>query len=181
MWHLSGRTKIFIALLMNSKPSFQAPIQWYCVSYLRRYKCRYSLISSFVSLTFWGPYLKCEAIAHKTAKVLTVITILIVSGLRVNRQFLHLLPLGSIIRPNSLADVIMELPLLKNPLCISRLLIHWSVFHFHYGDVIMDAIASQITSLAIVYSIVYSDADQRKHQSSASLAFVRGILRTNGQ
>ena len=39
----------------------------------------------------------------------------------------------------------------------------------------MGAIASQITSLTIVYSIVYSDADQRKHQSSASLAFVRGI------
>ena len=38
----------------------------------------------------------------------------------------------------------------------------------------MGAIASQITSLAIVYSTVYSDADQRKHQSSASLAFVRG-------
>ena len=37
--------------------------------------------------------------------------------------------------------------------------------------------ASQITSLTIVYSIVYSDADQRKHQSSASLAFVRGIHR----
>ena len=36
----------------------------------------------------------------------------------------------------------------------------------HYGDVIMGAIASQITSLTIVYSIVYSDADQRKHQSS---------------
>ena len=43
----------------------------------------------------------------------------------------------------------------------------------HCDDVIMDAIASQITSLTIVYSIVYSDADQRKHQSSASLAFVR--------
>ena len=42
----------------------------------------------------------------------------------------------------------------------------------HYGDVIMGAIASQITSLTIVYSTVYSDADQRKHQSSASLAFV---------
>ena len=41
----------------------------------------------------------------------------------------------------------------------------------------MGAIASQITSLAIVYSIVYSDADQRKHQSSVSLAFVRGIHR----
>ena len=48
---------------------------------------------------------------------------------------------------------------------------------YHYGDAIMDAIASQITSLTIVYSIVYSDADQRKHQSSASLAFVRGIHR----
>ena len=47
----------------------------------------------------------------------------------------------------------------------------------HYGDVIMGAIASQITSLTIVYSTVYSDADQRKHQSSASLAFVRGIHR----
>ena len=47
----------------------------------------------------------------------------------------------------------------------------------HYNDVIMGAIASQITSLTIVYSIVYSDADQRKHQSSASPAFVRGIHR----
>ena len=42
----------------------------------------------------------------------------------------------------------------------------------------MGAIASQITSLTIVYSIVYPDADQRKHQSSASLAFLRGIHRT---
>ena len=48
---------------------------------------------------------------------------------------------------------------------------------FHYTDVIMGAIASQITSLTIVYSTVYSDADQRKHQSSTSLAFVRGIHR----
>ena len=45
--------------------------------------------------------------------------------------------------------------------------------------VIWDAIAmiSQITSLTSVCSTVYSDADQRKHQSSASLAFVRGIHR----
>ena len=41
----------------------------------------------------------------------------------------------------------------------------------------MAAIATQITSLTIVYSIVYSGADQRKHQSSASLASVRGIHR----
>ena len=44
----------------------------------------------------------------------------------------------------------------------------------YYNDVIMGAVASQITSLTIVYSTVDSDADQRKHQSSASLAFVRG-------
>ena len=41
----------------------------------------------------------------------------------------------------------------------------------------MSAMTSQITSLTIVYSTVYSDADQRKHQSSTSLAFVRGIHR----
>ena len=47
----------------------------------------------------------------------------------------------------------------------------------HYDDVIMNAMASQITSLTIVYSTVYSGADQRKHESSASLAFVWGIHR----
>ena len=46
----------------------------------------------------------------------------------------------------------------------------------HSNDVIMSAIA-QITSLTTVYSTVYSGADQRKHQSSASLAVVRGIHR----
>ena len=47
----------------------------------------------------------------------------------------------------------------------------------HYCDVIMGAITSQITSRTIVYSTFYSDADQGKHQSSASLAFVRRIHR----
>ena len=41
----------------------------------------------------------------------------------------------------------------------------------------MGAMTSQKTSLTIVYSIVCSGADQRKYQSSASLAFVRGIHR----
>ena len=41
----------------------------------------------------------------------------------------------------------------------------------------MTMMASQITSLTVVYSTVYTDADQRKHQSSASLAFVWGIHR----
>ena len=39
----------------------------------------------------------------------------------------------------------------------------------------MSAMASQITSLTIVYSTVHSGVDQRKHQTSASLTFVRGI------
>ena len=47
----------------------------------------------------------------------------------------------------------------------------------HCNDVIMIAMASQITSLAIVCSVLYSGADQRKYQRSASLAFVRGIHR----
>ena len=45
----------------------------------------------------------------------------------------------------------------------------------HYNDVIIGAMVSRITNLTIVYSTVYSGADQRKHQSSALLAFMRGI------
>ena len=47
----------------------------------------------------------------------------------------------------------------------------------HYNDVIMSAMASQITSLMIVYASVYSDPVQRKYQSPASLAFMSGIHR----
>ena len=63
-----------------------------------------------------------------------------------------------------------------------------SLYHqYHYDDVIMTTMSSQITSLTVVYSTLYSDADQRKHRSSASLAFVWGIhrdrwiVRTKGQ
>ena len=41
----------------------------------------------------------------------------------------------------------------------------------------MGAMASQITGVTIVYSTVCSGAHQRKHQSSASLAFAREIYR----
>ena len=47
----------------------------------------------------------------------------------------------------------------------------------HDDDVKMSAMASQITSLTIACSTVYSGTDDRKHQNSASLAFVRGIHR----
>ena len=51
----------------------------------------------------------------------------------------------------------------------------------HYSDVIIGAIPSQITSLTIVYATVYSNAYQRKHQSSASLAFVGGNSPVTGE
>ena len=57
----------------------------------------------------------------------------------------------------------------------------------HYNDVIMGAIASQITNLTIVYSIVYSDADQRNIKDPRHWPLCveftgdRWIPRTNGQ
>ena len=48
---------------------------------------------------------------------------------------------------------------------------------WHYSDVTMSAMAYEITGISIVYSTVCSGADQRKHQRSASLVFVRGIHR----
>ena len=47
----------------------------------------------------------------------------------------------------------------------------------HYSDFVMGTMVFQMTSLTIVYSTIYSGEDQRKRQSSASLAFVRGIHR----
>ena len=55
--------------------------------------------------------------------------------------------------------------------------LHDILKYTHYDDVIMTILASQITSLPVVCSIVYSGVNQRKHQSSASLAFVRKIHR----
>ena len=58
------------------------------------------------------------------------------------------------------------------------ILIRWAAYAEKYhNDGIMSTIASQITSPTIVYSTIYSGADQRKHRSSASLAFVQGIHR----
>ena len=64
--------------------------------------------------------------------------------------------------------------------CIQQYIISYflgRILTCHYDNVIMDWIASQITSLPVVCSIVYSGVNQRKHQSSASLAFVWEIHR----
>ena len=52
-----------------------------------------------------------------------------------------------------------------------------SLWDHNYNDVMMGAMVSQIPSLTIVYSTVYSGVDQIKHQSSTSLDFVWGIHR----
>ena len=48
----------------------------------------------------------------------------------------------------------------------------------HYSGFIMGTMASQVTGVSIVFSTVCSSAEQRKHQSSASKAFKRGIHRS---
>ena len=53
----------------------------------------------------------------------------------------------------------------------------WKDSPLHYSDVIISAMASQIFGVSIVYSTVCSGADQSRYQSSASLAFLRGIHR----
>ena len=53
----------------------------------------------------------------------------------------------------------------------------WCLIDNHFNDVIMSAMASQITGVSIVYLTVSSGAYQIKHQSFASLAFVQGIHR----
>ena len=69
-------------------------------------------------------------------------------------------------------------------LWVSGEVIAWKIFdcitgsqqkHNHHSDVIIGMMASQITGVSIVYWTVCSGANQRNHQSSASLAFVRGI------
>ena len=51
------------------------------------------------------------------------------------------------------------------------------IYYYHFSDVIMGEMASQINGVSSVYSTVCSGADRRKHQSSSLLAFVRGIYR----
>ena len=62
-------------------------------------------------------------------------------------------------------------------LCLCTMQQYMSGTMYHYCDVIMGAMASKISSLTSVYTTVYSGANQRKPQSSASLAFMRGIHR----
>ena len=54
----------------------------------------------------------------------------------------------------------------------------WVTFTTHYNYVIMGAMASKSPASRLFTQPFIQGADQRKHQSSASLAFVRGIHRS---
>ena len=70
----------------------------------------------------------------------------------------------------------------REQLVISSLQRSLSHIYFHFCDVIMATMASQITSPTVVYSTVYSNAaDQRRYQCSASLAFFAGSSPGNGE
>ena len=87
-------------------------------------------------------------------------------------------------RPESHMDIVINISVKKTmfltstvcPVMLLMSLVGSFTTH-HYSDVILSAMASQIASVSIVYSTVCSGADQREHQSFASLAFVMGIYR----
>ena len=68
----------------------------------------------------------------------------------------------------------------RGPLCscAKTMWVHYGKI-CHYSDAVMSAMASKITGVSIVCSTVCSGGDQRKNQSSASLAFVSGTHRDN--
>ena len=116
--------------------------------------------------------------------------------IHVKQPFIPKIPMSNILNPHNFCkNISAALLVLKVPLLINWRNRYWSNrclimqnrnirdikqqydAPFHYCDAIMGTIVSEITSLTIVYKTVYSDADQSKHQSSASLAFVWGIHR----
>ena len=72
-----------------------------------------------------------------------------------------------------------------NRKCQHYVYVKWSNQSTMYNDVIMSTMVFQIISVSVICSTVCLGADQRKHQSSPSLVFVRGIHRwiplTKGQ
>ena len=81
-------------------------------------------------------------------------------------------------RLDVVADLVKFIVKQDSPLALCQPTLQWKLSWINnYGDVIMNAMASQITYVSIVYSTVCSGTDQRKHQSSVSLPFVGGIHR----
>ena len=122
----------------------------------------------------------CRLIGAKPLSEPQYVGILLIGPLRSNLKFNR--NSNIFIQENAFeSDVCETAAILSRPQCVRAGRAHgdslsiWPWVTRHHCDVIMDAWASQITSLTIVYSTAHSGPDQRKQQSSASLAFVRGI------
>ena len=97
--------------------------------------------------------------------------------LTIDRDYLHSVPCPTWRHPvNYLHKTLVYERISLQPKADIDFHVIWN----HDNDVKMGAIASQITSLTIVDSTVYSDANQRKHQSSSSLAFYNGGIQRDG-
>ena len=95
---------------------------------------------------------------ESTTKVLTVMT-------SIRKVSIHTIKIQASLRIDNSSLVVLAFVFNEMPRYF---------LYSYYSDVILGAMASHITSLRIVYSTFYSGADQRKHQSFASLAFVCG-------
>ena len=132
------------------------------------------LHNSALRVPFWQPTVRPVAIKLQSCQFL----VFSVRTFHMKHSFYNTIECGSVVM------LFLQIVHKTNLIARTEILIRYahsflvgSKWMNRYGDVIMGTIASQITSLTIVYATVYSDADQRKHQSSASLAFVWGIHR----
>ena len=91
------------------------------------------------------------------------------------KKYFHLIAIYDSVQTKQMLFICNGLNILTDDIVV-----YLSHTRSYYDDVIMGMMASLITSRTIVYSTVCSDANQRKHQSSAPLAFVRGIHRGPG-
>ena len=146
---------------------------------LRRYRAHYDVIvmrcwvpvtdlpQSHDELTpWWGKFVTKNHIFKNAAENLCGVFLLITVSNLVSKNMIDKNGFKYLVSNNSNYIVFRD----SSP---RNDLLYW----LNYIDVIMTTMASQITGLTVVYSTVYSDADQRKHQSSVSLAFVWGIHR----
>ena len=90
--------------------------------------------------------------------------------LSINESFSQIIHLSTVLNVFCKSNIVHHL---GNTFRRMIALICFAVFT-NFIDVIMSAMASQITSVSIISSTVCSGGDQRKYQSSGSLAFVRG-------
>ena len=136
-------------------------------------------VTGVVDGSYWRPYFACKSNKWVVAGIVRSVTHI----LRVT-HILHVCCCACCMDYSAITNCMIlygsSSLRLKNYTLGPDIVSVWYFAYSHYNDVILSAKTPQITSLTIVCSTVYSGADQRKHQSSASLAFVRVNSRHKG-